>query len=132
MIENNGFLLRGLAKVKAGGPADARRDYGPEQGRKACVRRTGVARGTRRMTVLMPAIHRRCGQHCGQDGRAEPQAANLLRVPFVAQTLSSKKSFKINDLHTHDTAMTGKSGSAANVGAVVEFLPRTHVEVARG
>jgi len=89
---------------------------------------TGVARCTRRCA----AIHRRCGQHCGQAGLAAPQAANLLRVGFIAQTLSSKKSLQINDLHEHDTAVTGKWVEILNAGAAVEFLRRVHVGVAGG
>jgi hypothetical protein len=88
----------------------------------------GVARRTRPCA----AIHRRCGQHCGQAGLASPQAANLLRVGFIAQTLSSKKSLQINDLHEHDTTVTGTSGGSANGGAVVEFSTRIHVGVAGG
>jgi methyl coenzyme M reductase beta subunit len=82
--------------------------------------------------MTLPTIHRRCGQHCGQTGCAGPQAANLLRAAFIAQTLSSKKALRINDLLEHDTAVTGIVVGIASASAVVEFFCRTSVEVAGG
>jgi hypothetical protein len=132
MIENKRLPLAALLECQGGTPADARRDYGPAQGRDARIQRTSVARRTRRGSFFSPAIHCRCGQHCGQAGLVGPQAANLLRAAFVAQSLSSKKALRIKDLLEHDTAVTCMLVGSDHAIAVVEFLCRTSIEVARG
>jgi hypothetical protein len=120
MIENKGVLL--------GDFPDKRRDYGAEESAAA----PAVARWTRSVAGVMPAIHRRCGQHCGQPADAAPQAANLLGPRFIALTLGRRKPLQINDLHDDDNAVTAVLAVRPLIGEVVEFSHSGFARIAHG
>ncbi|HET6598327.1 MAG TPA: hypothetical protein VFG60_00065 [Burkholderiaceae bacterium] len=77
-------------------------------------------------------IHRSCGQLCGQLGPAWHEALKRRGAVQIAQSLSMKKSFKINSLHRYDNAVTRVMPVAALRGAVVEFSTRSGIGFARG
>jgi hypothetical protein len=74
---------------------------------------------------LRHEFHRFCGQLCGQPGVEPRQGANFRAPEQVAQSLSMKKSLKINELLGYDSVVTRVFRRSRTLLRTVEFLHST-------
>jgi hypothetical protein len=68
-----------------------------------------------------PAIHRSCGQLCGQPVAVGRKPAQMQGFQHFAQKLGGKFPLKINHLHVYDRAVTKARQGLRVVRRLVEF-----------
>jgi hypothetical protein len=111
--QQKGSLKGGSESVNALNPGDYRPSKRPF---RALNWRT-----KRGQTGLPPAVHRCCGQHCGQTRRTAPNAARLLAMVRFATKFSRDLLFRINGLRFVYRIMTAAAAITGRLARIVEF-----------